>query len=71
MRSSWAFLGLFSSHHTDDALKDRSANLLRPKRNCTFALPHHVSYLATDLETLVKPKLQTITEDTPLWLEEW
>ena len=55
----------------DDALKDRSANLLRPKRNCTFALPHHVSYLATDLETLVKPKLQTITEDTPLWLEEW
>ena len=55
----------------DDALKERSENLLRPKRNCTFALPQHVSYLATDLETLVKPNLQTITEDTPLWLEEW
>ena len=27
--------------------------------------------LATDLETLVKPRLQTITEETPLWLEEW
>jgi len=27
--------------------------------------------VATDLETLVKVKFQTITEETPLWLEEW
>ena len=27
--------------------------------------------VATDLETLVKVKFQTITEETPLWMEEW
>jgi hypothetical protein len=27
--------------------------------------------IATDLETLVKTKFQTISEETPLWLEEW
>lgn len=31
----------------------------------------HLLGLATDLETLVKVKFQTIDETTPLWLEEW
>jgi hypothetical protein len=31
----------------------------------------NLSGMATDLETLVKVKFQTITEETPLWLEEW
>jgi hypothetical protein len=30
-----------------------------------------LSGLATDLETLVKVKFKTISEETPLWLEEW
>ena len=30
-----------------------------------------LSGMAADLETLIKVKFQTITEETPLWLEEW
>jgi len=57
----------------DDALKERSENLLRPKRNCTFALPRPTTSTTwpPTWETPVKVKFQTITEETPLWLKEW
>jgi len=45
-----------------------------PKTRQRLAGDCHLDKLpgvATDLETLVKVKFQTITEETPLWLEEW